>query len=145
MEDSLIIGVVAAVATGLLWSLTKTSKNLPLNWDTFSTFMADPERYGVLLDIDDRGLNADFGIQFRSHDESVMYFVSETPNHTAETIDLLRKGSAGFIVTFIDGRVSIFQRIGGFTSNGSDLQPQQLTALEGILKRTRNEANKYRQ
>ncbi len=144
MEIYWILPLIGAGAV-LLWSLMKTSKNLPLNWDTFSTFMREPDRYQVILDIDDRGLDADFSIQFRSDSESVMYFVSEFPDYKAETIDVFRRGSAGFIVTFVNEKVHAFERIGGFILDGASLEPQQLTALEGILRRTRNEANKYRQ
>ena len=129
----------------LAWYSWKTQpKNLPLDWSTLSTFMRNPCEYEMILNPNDRGLNADFGIQFRSVRESVMYFVTERADEKVETLDLNRKGYAGFIVTFFNGEVGTLQRIAGRTSRHPQLQPQQHTALEGLLKRVRAETKKHR-
>lgn len=132
-------------AIALLWVSWKNNpKNLQLDWNTLSTFLRDLTEYEVIENVNDGGLSADFGIQFRSQSESIKYFVTEYPEHKVETVDLYRPGYAGFIVTFVNDEVSVLQQIAGRTTRKPQLQPQQHTALEGLLKRVRKEAEKYR-
>lgn len=126
----------------LLWlAFRKGPRNTPINWDTLATFLRDASQMERIDLSKTEKTDADVAVQFRNATDSVKYHRSLRRGINIETMDVLRRGEAGFVATFHDGVPTILTRIGGSETRNPHLNPGQETALLGLLRRCRKYAS----
>lgn len=127
-----------------LFLLTRGMRGYPnvrLDRATLRTFLLDESRVEKInLTGSPDGKSADFAMQFRDVPDSVKYFRSTRGGNQVEILDVFRRGTAGFIVTFVDGKSFWFDRISGRSKPAEKLTLVQQNALAEFLGRIRRYA-----
>ena len=77
---------------------------------------------------------ADINVQVRSEKVSIIYHASRRKPQLTETVNISYPGKFGMIMTLRDGKMRVFERIGGLTRNEPDLSRTEEVAVTRFMK-----------
>lgn len=137
LQNNYAVAVALVLALFALLILRRGPRNTPLDWGTLADFLrgnSPIER----IELDERErAGADMAVQLKDAIGSAKYKRSHQENVRIETLNILRFGEAGFIVTFRDEKLIHFSRVTGAHIRNPQFSAQQSMILLELLRRVR--------